>query len=47
MLKYFIQTSILLSRYHDLVGWFNITIEPDANHEYTWLVRSISSQFIF
>jgi hypothetical protein len=24
--------------YHGPAGWFNITIEPDANHEHFWLV---------
>jgi hypothetical protein len=33
--------------YHDLVGWFDITIEPDAYREYSWLVRIISPQFVF
>jgi hypothetical protein len=33
--------------YHGLVGWFHITIEPDVNREYSWVVRSVSPQFIF
>jgi hypothetical protein len=33
--------------YHGLAGWFHITIEPDANREYSWLVRSISPRFVF
>jgi hypothetical protein len=28
--------------YHSLASWSHITIEPDANHEYSWLVRSVS-----
>jgi hypothetical protein len=30
------------SGHHDLTGWFHITIEPDANHEYS----SLSGQFL-
>jgi hypothetical protein len=33
--------------YHGLANWFHITIEPDANREYSWHVRSISPWFIF
>jgi hypothetical protein len=33
--------------YHGLDGWFNITIELDANHEYFCLVRSVSPWFVF
>jgi hypothetical protein len=34
-------------RYHGLAGWFHITIEPDANREYSWLVRLVSPWFVF
>jgi hypothetical protein len=33
--------------YHGLAGWFHITIESDANREYSWLVRSVSPRFVF
>jgi hypothetical protein len=35
------------SGYHSLVGWFHITIESEANRQYSWLVRSVSPQFVF
>jgi hypothetical protein len=48
---YFIQhrgeSSPHQSGYHGLAGWFHITIEPDANREYSWLVRLVSPWFIF
>jgi hypothetical protein len=30
--------------YHDLAGWFHITIEPNAYREYSWLVRLVCPQ---
>jgi hypothetical protein len=33
--------------YRSFAGWFHITIEPDANRGYSWLVRSVSSQLVF
>jgi hypothetical protein len=33
--------------YHGLASWFHVTIEPDVNHEYTYLVRSVSLWFVF
>jgi hypothetical protein len=33
--------------YHGLASWFRIIIEPDAYREYSWLVRSVSPQFVF
>jgi hypothetical protein len=33
--------------YHSLAGWFHITIEPDANREYSLLRRSVSPRFVF
>jgi hypothetical protein len=33
--------------YHGLAGLFNVTIEPDANREYSRLVRSVFSRFVF
>jgi hypothetical protein len=33
--------------YHGLAGCFHITIGPNANHEYSSLVRSVSPQFVF
>jgi hypothetical protein len=39
MLKSFVQhrgeSSLHQSGYHDLAGWFHITIKPDVNHEYS------------
>jgi hypothetical protein len=32
-------------RYHGLASWFHITIDPDANREYSCLVRSVSPWF--
>jgi hypothetical protein len=32
--------------YHSLAGWFHITIEPDAYHEYSWLVRLVSPRYV-
>jgi hypothetical protein len=31
--------------YHSVARWFNVTIEPDANCWYSWLVKSISQRF--
>jgi hypothetical protein len=56
MLRSFIQTSVLYNTMERLVltsqgtavllvGF--ITIELDANREYSWLVRSVSPQFVF
>jgi hypothetical protein len=33
--------------YKGLAGWFDITIEIDAYHEYSWLVRLVSLWFVF
>jgi hypothetical protein len=33
-------------RYHGLAGWFHITVEPDAVHEYSWPVKSVSPRYI-
>jgi hypothetical protein len=33
--------------YHGLASWFHITIEPDAYCEYSYLVRTVSPQFVF
>jgi hypothetical protein len=33
--------------YHGLASWFHITIEPNANHEYFWLVMSVSPRLFF
>jgi hypothetical protein len=33
--------------YHSLAGLFNITIESNANLEYSWHVRSVSPWFVF
>jgi hypothetical protein len=33
--------------YHGLAGWFNVTIEPDAYRENSWLVRLVSPLFVF
>jgi hypothetical protein len=48
---YFLQdrgeSSLHQPGYHSLASWFNITIEPNENCEYSWLVRSVSTLFVF
>jgi hypothetical protein len=46
---FFMQLSKSVKKFHtnSLASWFHITIEPDANHEYSWLVRSVSPLFVF
>jgi hypothetical protein len=54
MSKSFIQTSILYNTmesphqpgYNGLAGWLHIAIEPDANREYSRIVRLVSPWFV-
>jgi hypothetical protein len=41
------ESSLHQPGYHGLAGWFHITIEPDTKHEYSCLVMSVSSRFVF